>query len=89
MKVSIIEIYRGSGIWQFKIVEAIHNHDPLKEPGAHPVIREIYKNNDFLVMVIVYKSAGIPAKDTLTAQLIERPILPFIIRDYHNERQIL
>jgi hypothetical protein len=62
-----MKTYRGSSIWQFKVVETTHNHDLLKEPSAHPVIREIYKNDDFLAMVAAYKSAGIPAKDTLTA----------------------
>jgi hypothetical protein len=66
MEVFIMEIYRGSGIWQFKVVEVIYNYDLSKEPGAHPVIREMYKNDDFLAMVAAYKSAGIPAKDTLT-----------------------
>jgi hypothetical protein len=67
MEAFIIETYRGSGIWQFKVVEAIYNYDPLKEPNAHPIIREIYKNDDFLAIVITHKSADIPAKDTLTA----------------------
>jgi hypothetical protein len=67
MEVFIMKTYRDSGIWQFKVVEAIHNYDLLKEPGAHSIIREIYKNDDFLAMVITHKSAGIPAKDTFTA----------------------
>jgi hypothetical protein len=87
MEASIMETYRGSGIWQFKVVEAIHNHDPSKEPGAHPVIREMHKNDDFLAMVAAHKSAGIPAKDTLTAQLIERPTLPLITRRTCAESQ--
>jgi hypothetical protein len=84
-----MKTYRGSGIWQFKIVEATHNHDLLKKPDAYLVIREMYKNDDFLAIIATHKSTGIPAKDTLTAQLIKRSILPFITRDYHNERQIL
>jgi hypothetical protein len=66
MEVFIMKTYRDSDIWQFKVVEAIHNYDLLKEPGAYPVIREIYKNDDFLAIIIAYKSAGIPAKDTFT-----------------------
>ena len=62
-----MKTYRNNDIWQFKIVEITHNYDPLKEPGAHPVIREMYKNDDFLTIITAYKSAGIPAKDTLTA----------------------
>jgi hypothetical protein len=67
MEAFIIETYRDNNIWQFKVVEATHNYDLLKEPGAHPIIREIYKNDDFLAIIVAYKSAGIPAKDTLTA----------------------
>jgi hypothetical protein len=67
MEASIMETYRGSGIWQFKVVKVIYNYDSLKEPGAHLVIREMYKNDDFLAMVAAHKSAGILAKDTFTA----------------------
>ena len=89
MEIFIMKTYRGSDIWQFKVVEITYNYNILKEPGAHPVIREMYKNDDFLAIIAAYKSAGIPAKDTLTAQLIERFTLSLITRDYHNERQIL
>jgi hypothetical protein len=67
MEVFIMETYRGSGIWQFKVVEVIYNYNPLKEPGAYPIIREMYKNDDFLAIVVAHKSAGIPAKDIFTA----------------------
>jgi hypothetical protein len=89
MAATIAETYKGSGFWQFTVIKGAHNHDLITEPGSHPVIRKIYKNDKFKEMIVVHKAAGILARDTLIAQLLENPSLPFIRRDYHNERAAL
>jgi hypothetical protein len=67
MEAFISEIKRGSGIWEFIVINAIYNYDPITEPGSHPLIRKIYKDDKFKEVVIAYKAAGILARDTLTS----------------------
>jgi hypothetical protein len=78
IEVSISETKRGSGIWEFIVINATHNHDFITEPGSHPLIRKIYKDNKFKEVVVAYKAVGILARDTLTSQLIENFILSLI-----------
>jgi hypothetical protein len=71
----ISEIKRGSGIWEFTVINATYNHNPITEPDSHPLIRKIYKDDKFKKVITVYKAAGIFVRDTLTSQLIKNPTL--------------
>jgi hypothetical protein len=74
----ISEIKRDSNIWEFTVINATHNYDPITEPDSHPLIRKIYKDDKFKEIITTYKAAGILARDILTSQLIENPILSLI-----------
>ena len=82
----VIQQEDDKDIWEFKVLQDVHNHEYTHNPNASASTRALDKTEDFKKLIRNYQKAGILVKLIYNTLKLNDPKTLVIIRDITNER---